>query len=113
IRGLYVVRPEARRLRCGIPAVQSYSGINRPVRTAPALLQEMLRTVRRRYRVPELPMRFEKTPHENASTTLAIVIEQVRVALAAGENPDERLKQRFLDALDRLIREALRPARGD
>jgi len=58
-------------------------------------------------------MRFEQTPHESASTTLAIVIEQVRVALAAGENPDDRLKQRFLDALDRLIREALRPARGD
>lgn len=58
-------------------------------------------------------MRLAQTPHESASTTLAIVIEQVRVALAAGESPDEWLKQRFLDALDRLIREALRPARGD
>ena len=77
------------------------------------LLQDILRTVRRRYRLPAMPTAASSSASESPSTALAIVLEQVRVLLEAGDTPDDALKCRFFDALDRLIREAMQPTRGD
>ncbi|GAB3085351.1 3-deoxy-D-arabino-heptulosonate 7-phosphate synthase [Bordetella muralis] len=60
-----------------------------------------------------MPAASSRTQSENPSTALAIVLEQVRVLLEAGDTPDDALKRRFFDALDRLIREAVQPTRGD
>lgn len=84
-----------------------------PVQPAPLLLQDILRTVRRRYRLPAMPTASSRTQGDSPSATLAIVLEQIRVSLEAGDTPDDALKYRFFDALDRLIREAMQPARGD
>lgn len=77
------------------------------------LLQDILRTVRRRYQLPAMPTASSRTQSESPSTALAIVLEQVRVLLEAGDTLDDVLKCRFFDALDRLIREAMQPTRGD
>lgn len=73
----------------------------------------MLRTVRRRYRLPVMPATSSQTSSESPSTALALVIERVRALQEAGGIPDDALKYRFFDALDQLIREAMHPARGD
>jgi len=86
-----------------------------PVPRPPAsrLLQETLRVIVRRYRLPAIT-EDSAPPHNNgASTTLAIVIEQTRLALLHHKTPDPALKQGFLNALAQLIGEAMHPELGD
>ncbi|HEX7937091.1 MAG TPA: 3-deoxy-D-arabino-heptulosonate 7-phosphate synthase [Paraburkholderia sp.] len=80
---------------------------------SPALLDETLNAVARRYRVPADTVRFPPIAGASPATALAIVIERAREAVARHEAPDGALKQLFVDALARLIREAMRAEAGD
>ncbi|MGE8638074.1 MAG: 3-deoxy-D-arabino-heptulosonate 7-phosphate synthase [Achromobacter sp.] len=77
------------------------------------LLDDILRAVPRRYRVPEALAAVATTPNGGSSTELAITVEQARQALAAGTTPDAATKQGFIRALARLIHEAVRADGGD
>ncbi|QKH39047.1 3-deoxy-D-arabino-heptulosonate 7-phosphate synthase [Achromobacter pestifer] len=76
-----------------------------------SLLDAILRRTARRYRVPAM----SRIPAEGASpaTALAIAIEQARQSLATNATPPPAIKQAFLDALSRLIRDAMRESDGD
>ncbi|SOZ20798.1 conserved hypothetical protein [Cupriavidus taiwanensis] len=78
-----------------------------------ALLDATLRAVPRRYRLPKLDDAFSPALDAGPATTLALVIEHARAALARGEKPDAALKDRFTGALARMVREALRADGGD
>lgn len=80
-----------------------------PLLPPPALLQQTLRAVARRYRLPALSEVREAGP----STTLATVIEQARLALVRGETPDAAFQRLFVEALARLIQDAMRADAGD
>jgi len=75
------------------------------------LLDATLRAVARRYRVPAL----SEFPDDDAvpATALAVRIEQARASVAAGRAPAPSVRQAFLAALARLIRDAMRPGEGD
>ncbi|SOY64350.1 conserved hypothetical protein [Cupriavidus taiwanensis] len=77
------------------------------------LLDAMLCAVPRRYRLPELDGACEPALDASPATTLALVIERARAALARGETPDAQLKDRFTGALARMVREAMRADGGD
>lgn len=77
------------------------------------LLDATLRAVPRRYRLPELGGGCGTALDASPATTLALVIEQARAALALGETPDAALKDRFTAALARMVREAMRADGGD
>ncbi|PCE33164.1 3-deoxy-D-arabino-heptulosonate 7-phosphate synthase [Burkholderia ubonensis] len=79
----------------------------------PALLDEVLRTVDRRYRLPPLVRASSLSDAASPSTTLAIVIEEAREALVGGQSPGEELRCRFIDALSHMIRDAMDPQSGD
>ncbi|MFY3552416.1 3-deoxy-D-arabino-heptulosonate 7-phosphate synthase [Achromobacter insolitus] len=76
-----------------------------------SLLDATLRRTARRYSVPAI----SRIPTEGASpaTALAVAIERARLSLEAGGTPPPALKHAFLDALERLIRDALREPDGD
>lgn len=83
--------------------------------SSPALLlEQILRDVPRRYRLPQeaaasaLPRR-----HANPATALALVIEQAREAMAHGGAPDAALKPRFVESLAAMITEAMHADSGD
>ena len=76
----------------------------------PALLDKILSTVDRRYRLPSSPTALSTT---GAATTLAVVMEAARQALAAGQAPDPALEHRFTAALAQMIGEAADPQAGD
>ena len=83
--------------------------------SSPALLlEQILRDVPRRYRLPQeaaasaLPLR-----HANPATALALVIEQAREAMAHGGAPDAALKPRFVESLAAMITEAMHADSGD
>ncbi|ARP81345.1 hypothetical protein CAL12_11170 [Bordetella genomosp. 8] len=70
-------------------------------------LARVLSQVPRRYLLPPLPDGLP--PGEtDAGTAVALVLERVRATLAHGGTPEAPLKASFLDALARLIREAMR-----
>ncbi|HEY9273239.1 3-deoxy-D-arabino-heptulosonate 7-phosphate synthase [Achromobacter sp.] len=75
-----------------------------------SLLDATLRRTARRYRVPPI----SKIPAEGVppATALAVAIEQARLSLESGAAPPA-IKQAFLDALARLIRDAMRESDGD
>ncbi|MBJ9591273.1 3-deoxy-D-arabino-heptulosonate 7-phosphate synthase [Burkholderia seminalis] len=79
----------------------------------PALLDETLRIVARRYRLPPLDSAASLTDATPPATALAIVIEEARRMRADGEAPGTALRQRFIDALARMIRDAMDPRSGD
>jgi len=79
----------------------------------PPVLDEILRSVARRYRVPSVPDLFPLPESDNPATALAVAIEQARAALARGETPDEISRLAFLEALSLMIRDAMRPEQGD
>lgn len=83
-----------------------------PVRSHP-LLDETLRVVVRRYRLPEMAAISPEMPEANPATALAIAIEQAREAVAQGEMPDAALKHVFIEALSRVIHDAMRADSGD
>ncbi|QBY51300.1 3-deoxy-D-arabino-heptulosonate 7-phosphate synthase [Cupriavidus oxalaticus] len=84
-----------------------------PPLPAPSLLDATLRTVARRYRLPASAAAISGLQSPSPATTLALAIEQARATVARGEAPAAALKERFIDALAQLIREALRADAGD
>lgn len=76
----------------------------------PPLLNATLIAVARRYRVPAMPA---ATPTIHPAAALGMVIEEARQAVALGAPPDAALKHQFIDALARMIHEAMAPERGD
>ncbi|KUZ74587.1 3-deoxy-D-arabino-heptulosonate 7-phosphate synthase [Burkholderia ubonensis] len=79
----------------------------------PALLDEVLRTVDRRYRLPPLVPASSLSDATGPATTLAIVIEEARKTRVGGQSPGADLQCRFIDALARMIRDAMSPQSGD
>lgn len=75
-----------------------------------SLLDATLRRTARRYRVPAI----SKIAVEDAppATALAVAVEQARLSLETGA-PPPAVKQAFLDALARLIRDAMSETDGD
>ncbi|OZI23973.1 hypothetical protein CAL26_11245 [Bordetella genomosp. 9] len=75
-------------------------------------LARLLSEVPRRYLLPPLP---EGSPpgDADAGTVLARVLERVRATLSHGGTPTAALKAGFLNALARLIHEAMRERAGD
>jgi hypothetical protein len=76
-------------------------------------LDETLRIVPRRYRLPVLCAGSEPRHKADPATTLAIVIERARLAIDHAETPDPALKGRFTEALTQMIQEAMRVEAGD
>lgn len=73
---------------------------------------EALSRTGRRYRAPALPASLDAAEAGGPSTALAVAIEQARAALAGGLAPEPAVRRLFLDALARLIREAMRPIKA-
>lgn len=84
-----------------------------PPSSTPDLLDRTLRGVARRYRVPAMPHWAPGLEESDPATALGIVIEQARQDLAGGTTPDAASQRRFTQALAQLIRDAMRPTRGD
>ncbi|WP_447919664.1 3-deoxy-D-arabino-heptulosonate 7-phosphate synthase [Achromobacter aegrifaciens] len=82
-----------------------------PQPPSPSLLDATLRRTARRYRVPAI----SRISAEGAkpATALALAIEQARQSLDHGAAPPSAIKHAFLDALTRLIRDAMRESDGD
>jgi hypothetical protein len=80
---------------------------------SPPLLDETLRAVARRYRLPAIAAASPLMQEASPATTLAIAIEQARGAMAHGEVPGAALKRLFIEALAHMIREAMRAESGD
>ncbi len=87
--------------------------MDKPALPPDPLLDAMLRTVPRRYRLPELDDACALPVDASPAMTLALVIERARAALERGEMPGAALKDRFTNALARLVREAMRADGGD
>lgn len=79
----------------------------------PPLLDETLRVVARRYRLPALDTGSLPTQGSSPATSLAIAIEQARGAVARAEEPGAPLKRFFIEALAQMIRDAMRAESGD
>jgi hypothetical protein len=77
------------------------------------LLDETLRIVARRYRIPATPAAPAQAQKATPATALAIAIEQARGAVIRGEAPDAALMRIFIEALAHMIHEAMRAERGD
>jgi hypothetical protein len=77
------------------------------------LIDQVLRAVARRYRLPAFTDTPDQTENASPSTALAIAIEQARSAVASDEAPPAPVKRRFVEALARLIHEAVRTQSGD
>jgi len=88
-----------------------------PLPPRPALLDETLRIVARRFRVPDTPeAALDAAPaalSRHCASTLAVAIDQARRALARSETPPASVKQTFIDALAQLLGEAMRENQGD
>lgn len=82
-----------------------------PQPSMPFLLDQTLRAVARRYRLPAIPA--AGGPQSDPATALAIAIEQARKDVAGGVMPDAASKRFFVEALARLIHDAMRAERGD
>lgn len=84
-----------------------------PPAPLPALLDEVLRTVDRRYRLPPLVPASSLDDATNPAVVVATVIDEARRELADGRAPGAALQQRFVDALARIIRAAMDVRGGD
>lgn len=80
---------------------------------APFLIDESLRIVERRYRLPPLADPSACSPQADPPTAIAVAIEQARRQMERGEAPDAALERLFIEALARTIRQALREECGD
>lgn len=77
------------------------------------MLDKILRSVARRYRVPATPDAFRQLGENNPAVALAIAIEDARSAKIRGAAPDRAIRHRFLEALALMIRHAMRAEQGD
>lgn len=84
-----------------------------PLPPPPALLDDTLRAVARRYRLPAIGAVTDRIHEANPTTALAVTIEQARLSLANGEVPSAALKHLFIESLARMVRDAIRPDAGD
>lgn len=84
-----------------------------PPTPLPALLDEVLRTVDRRYRLPPFVRASSLTDAANPAAIIAIVIEEARRMRADGLTPAPALQRRFIDALARMIGDAMDAQSGD
>ncbi|MDN7907205.1 3-deoxy-D-arabino-heptulosonate 7-phosphate synthase [Burkholderia diffusa] len=84
-----------------------------PPTPLPALLDEVLSTVERRYRLPPFVRASSLTDAANPAAIIAIVIEEARRMLADGLTPAPALQRRFTDALARMIGDAMVTRSGD
>ena len=80
---------------------------------SPPLLDETLRVVARRYRLPAMDADFSRLQRTNPESALAILIEQARVEMVHGESRDGALKREFVETLAQIVRKALRTESGD
>jgi hypothetical protein len=78
-----------------------------------ALLDETLRVVARRYRLPEAVAASSQMEKTGPAARLAIAIEQARQALVRGDVPDPTLRRLFIEALACMLDEAMRLEGGD
>lgn len=77
-------------------------------------IDDVLAAVVRRYRIPAIPdPELSAAAAADPATALALIIEQARTAIARGCGPDSTLQDAFTAGLARLIRDAMRPMRGD
>ncbi|QTD94620.1 3-deoxy-D-arabino-heptulosonate 7-phosphate synthase [Burkholderia anthina] len=84
-----------------------------PPTPLPALLDEVLCSVDRRFRLPPLVRAASLTDAANPATVIAIVIEEARRVQADGRTPGPELQHRFVDALARMIGDAIDARSGD
>lgn len=77
------------------------------------LLDETLRSVARRYRMPAIPDTLASASIDSPATALAVVIEQTRAVLARGQAPNGVLRGAFINALADAIHEGMRAQGGD
>jgi hypothetical protein len=77
------------------------------------MLDETLRAVARRYRVPPLDAAVANTRDTRASTALALAIEAARKAIESNRAPDAQTKHDFIGALASMIQDAMRADSGD
>ena len=84
-----------------------------PLPLRPALVDETLRIVPRRYRVPATPALTPDPRNGHAATVLAVTIEQARQALVRHARPNGALKSVFIEALAQLIRDAMKGVADD
>lgn len=77
------------------------------------MLDDFLKAVVRRYRLPTDACLPPGTRTANPSATLALAIERARQAIAGGGEPVAELTRVFTGALARLIGEAMHPEGGD
>lgn len=91
---------------------QQYESATHPAPCHP-LIDEMLRVVARRYRLPAMLAASPQTQKASPATALAMVIEQARQTVANGEAPDAALKRLFIDALARMIHQSMHKDHGD
>ena len=83
-----------------------------------ARLEGVLRSVKRRFRLPHAPQSpaaWQHAPPSTAvaATAVAAIIENARLAVEAGTPPGDDLRRGFCTALARLIDEAMSDAPGD
>lgn len=83
------------------------------IRKPAFLLDEVLRRVVRRYRLPAACEAGKQEQAAGPSEVLATAIEEARTALERGVVPEAALEDRFLEALAQMIREAMHAERGD
>lgn len=84
-----------------------------PKLESPDLLGDTLRAVARRYRLPAIADAFPPKQATSPATAIALSIEYARRALDRGDTPDAEAQRIFIDALARLIRDAMREDSGD
>lgn len=84
-----------------------------PPTPLPALLDEVLSTVDRRYRLPPFVRASSLTEAANPAAIIAIVIEEARRMHTDGLTPAPALQRRFIDALARMIGDAMDARSGD
>ncbi|KAB0634198.1 3-deoxy-D-arabino-heptulosonate 7-phosphate synthase [Burkholderia latens] len=84
-----------------------------PPTPLPALLDEVLRSVHRRFRLPPLVRATSLTDAANPATVIAIVIEEARRMKAEGRTSGPALQHRFVNALARMIGDAMNTQSGD
>ncbi|KWN18340.1 3-deoxy-D-arabino-heptulosonate 7-phosphate synthase [Burkholderia territorii] len=84
-----------------------------PPTPLPALLDAVLRSVDRRYRLPPFVRASSLTDAASPATVIAVVIEEARRMQADGLTPAPALRRRFIDALARMIGDAIDTRSGD
>ncbi|MFT4065427.1 3-deoxy-D-arabino-heptulosonate 7-phosphate synthase [Paraburkholderia sp.] len=89
------------------------SSLVKSVPPSPSLLDETLNVVARRYRLPPNADASVGAIKTSPATALVLAIERAREAVARGEAPATATRDAFIDALARMIREALRDESAD